>query len=65
MDADASYRCCGPAREATSRRGQEEHPDYSEVLHLLHTLRYLVRGSTTPLVDHLIARFLDLTKRDR
>ena len=64
-DANASYRRCGPAREATSRRGQEEHPDYGEVLHLLHALRYLVSGSAEPLVDHLIARFLDLTKRDR
>ena len=61
-DAGASYRRCGPAREATSRRGQEEHP---EVLHLLHALRYVVSGSAAPLVDHLIARFLDLTKRDR
>jgi len=64
-DADASYRRCGPARNATSRRGQEEHPDYGEVLHLLHALRYLVSRSAAPLVDHLIARFLDLTKRDR
>jgi hypothetical protein len=48
----------------TSRRGQEEHPDYGEVLHLLHALRYLVSGSATPLVDHLITQFLDLTKRD-
>jgi hypothetical protein len=63
-DAGASYSC-GPAREATSRRGQEEHPDYGEVLYLLHALRYLVSGSATPLVDHLIARLLDLTKRDR
>ena len=64
-DTDTSYRRCGPAREATSRRGQEEHPDYSEVLHLLHALRYVVSGSAAPLVDHLIARFLDLTRRDR
>ncbi len=64
-DANTSYRRCGPAREATSRRGQEEHPDYGEVLHLLHALRYLVSGSAAPLVDHLIARFLDLTRRDR
>ena len=64
-DADASYRRCGPARDATSRRGQQEHPDYGEVLHLLHALRYLVSRSAAPLVDHLIARFLDLTKRDR
>ena len=64
-DADASYRRCGPAREATSRRGQEEHPDYGEVLHLLHALRYLVSESATPLVDHLIARFIDLMRRDR
>jgi hypothetical protein len=64
-DAGASYRRCGPAREATSGRGQEEHPDYAEVLHLLHALRCLVSRSAVPLVDHLIARFLDLTKRDR
>jgi hypothetical protein len=35
------------------------------VLHLLHALRYLVSRSAAPLVDHLIARFLDLTKRYR
>jgi hypothetical protein len=64
MDADASYRCCGPAREATSHQSQEEHP-YGDLLHLLHALRYQVSGSPTPLVDHLIARFIDLMKRDR
>jgi hypothetical protein len=64
-DTDASYMRCGPAREATSGRGQEEHSDYGEVLHLLHALHYLVSRSAAPLVDHLIAQFLDLKKRDR
>ncbi len=64
-DADTSHRHCSTAREATSRGGQEEPPDNGEVLHLLHALRYVVSGSAAPLVDHLIARFLDLTKRDR
>jgi hypothetical protein len=63
-DTNASYRHCGPAREATSRWGQEEHPDYGEVQHLLHVLRYLVSRSAALLVD-LITWFLDLTKRDR
>jgi hypothetical protein len=49
MDADnASYR---HTREVTSHHSLEEHPNYGEVLHLLHALRYLVRGSTAPLVD--------------
>jgi hypothetical protein len=61
---EGNNRRCGPAREGTSRRDQEEHPNYSEVLHLLHTLRYQVSRSAAPLVDHLIARFIDL-KRDR
>lgn len=52
------------ARGATSSHGQEEHP-YDELLHLLHALRYLVSGSATLLVDHLIARFIDLMRRDR
>ncbi len=62
-DADASHRHRGPAREATSHQGQEEHP-CGDLLHLLHALRYLVSGSASQLVDHLIARFLDLMKRD-
>jgi hypothetical protein len=48
----------------TERRQVAGVPDYGEVLHLLHALRYLVSGSATPLVDHLIARLLDLMKRD-
>ncbi len=64
MDANASYRRRGPAREATRHWGQEEHPDCGELLHLLHALRYLVSGSAASLVDHLIARFIDLMKRD-
>jgi hypothetical protein len=42
-----------------------KHPNYGELLHLLHALRYLVSGSAAPLVDHLIAQFIDLMKRDR
>jgi hypothetical protein len=52
------------AREATSSHDQEEHP-YGELLHLLHALRYLVSGSATPLVDHLIAQFVDMMRRER
>jgi hypothetical protein len=63
MDTNASYRRCSPARDVTSRQGQEEHPNYSKVLHLLHVLHYLVSRSATPLVDHLIAWFLNLMKR--
>jgi hypothetical protein len=37
---------------------------YGELLHLLHALRYLIGGSAAPLVDHLIARFSDLMRRD-
>ncbi len=54
----------GDAREATSSHDQEEHP-YGELLHLLHALRYLVSGSATPLVDHLIAQFVDMMRRER
>ena len=64
MDADSSYRRSSPATETTSHQGQEEHP-YGDLLHLLRALRHLASASAVPLVDHLIARFLDLMKRDR
>jgi hypothetical protein len=69
MDADASYRRCGPAREATSHQSQEEHPHGDDLLYLLDALRYLVSPGAAVLVDHLIhlihliARCINLTQR--
>lgn len=65
MDDDfLSYGRRSPARDATlGRRDQAVHR-YGELLHLLHALRYLADGSAEPLVDHLIAQFSDLTRRD-
>lgn len=66
MDDDfLSYGRRSPARDATlGHRDQAEVHCYGELLHLLHTLWYLANGSAEPLVDHLIAQFSDLTRRD-
>jgi hypothetical protein len=50
------------SEEEVGDDGREFH---AAARHLLHALRYQVSGSATLLVDHLIAQFIDLMRRER